>query len=144
MSRSFLVEGSTRMLDDPRELISLFAKLGSLVFPLIPQEASEPHPTPTEDWLIKDTMWTMLFSSSWDIVCVSNNRKELYLNSDSRNQHVYLSLWFFLHSSIPCLWSNPNCHRVLTEHRLAHAVLQSKWKRKDSCSVSQRELATPM
>lgn len=142
--KSFLVEDTIGMPGDPWELLSLLAKPGSLIFPLIPQEASEPNPTPAEDWLNKDTMWTMLFSSSWDVVFVSNAREEPYMNSDSRAQHVHLSLWFFSHSSFPCFCSNPNCLRELTGHRLAHGVLQSKWKRKDSCSASQHELATLM
>lgn len=82
------------------------AKLSCLIFPLLPQKASGPYPTPAEGWLNKDTMWTVLVSSSWDIVLVSNAREEPHLNSDSRAQHVCLSLWFSLHSSVPCFCSN--------------------------------------
>lgn len=82
------------------------AKLSCLIFPLLPQKASGPYPTPAEGWLNKDTMWTVLVSSSWDIVLVSNAREEAHLNSDSRAQHVCLSSWFSLHSSVPCFCSN--------------------------------------
>lgn len=106
------------------------AKCDCLILSIMPKGL---QPIPAENRLNKGAVWTALFQSSWETVFVSNTKEEPYLNSDARAQRVYLSQWFFLHSSFPHFCTDPDCLTVLTGHCPAHGVLQNKWKRKDSC-----------